>query len=67
VWDGSKGNRDGLKSVSQFMNLQISASALPPQPAGFPWWGWALLGGILATAAAGLAWAYYGTRAGPAR
>ncbi len=67
VWDGSKGNRDGLKSVSQFMNLQISASALPPQPAGFPWWGWALLGAILATAAAGLAWAYYGTRAGTAR
>jgi hypothetical protein len=61
VWDGSKSNRNGLKSVSQFMNLQLSASALPKPEAGFPWWGWAILGGIVATAAAGLGWAYYAT------
>ena len=58
VWDGSKGNRDGLKSVSQFMNLSLSASVLPPPGGGFPWWGWAIIGGIGATAVAGLAWAY---------
>lgn len=62
VWDGSKGNRDGIKSVSQFMNLQVSASPLPEAPGGFPWWGWAIAAAIVGTAALSLGWAYYGTK-----
>jgi hypothetical protein len=58
VWDGSRGNRNGLKSVSQFMNLQVSASLLPPAEAGLPAWGWALIGVVLAVAVAALGWAY---------
>jgi hypothetical protein len=54
VWEGSAGNRNGMKSVSQFMNLQLTESELEFAGGGFPWWGWvlaaaavvALLGGI---------------------
>ena len=60
VWDGNKGNRDGIKSVSQFLNLSVSASPLPDQPNGFPLWGWGIAAAILATVGAGLAWAYFG-------
>jgi hypothetical protein len=38
VWDGSKGNRDGIKSVSQFMNLQISDGQLNLDSGGVSWW-----------------------------
>jgi hypothetical protein len=58
VWDGSKGNRDGLKSVSQFLNLQVSASTAPKADGTFPIWGWGILAAIAATVAAGLAVAY---------
>jgi hypothetical protein len=54
VWDGSRGHRDGIKSVSQFMNLRVSASLLPEPDEGFPWWGWAILAGIGVIAVAGL-------------
>jgi len=64
VWDGSKGNRDGIKSVSQFMNLQVSASAAPSAGGGFPWWGWAIAAGIVATAALSLGVALYGGKLG---
>lgn len=59
VWDGSKGNRNGIKSVSQFMNLQISASPPPGVASGFPWWGWAVLVAVLGTAGVGLGSVYF--------
>jgi hypothetical protein len=62
VWDGSKGNRDGIKSVSQFMNLQISNSALPPPEGNSAWIVSGIVLGILAVVVLGLGWAYYGPR-----
>jgi hypothetical protein len=64
VWDGSKGNRDGLKSVSQFMNLQISASPPPPGGGNSDLIVWGVLIALAGTAAVGLAWAYFAPRAG---
>jgi hypothetical protein len=49
VWDGSKGNRDGIKSVSQFTNLIVSASQAPQAGGGFPWWGWVIAAAIVLT------------------
>jgi len=66
VWDGSKGNRDGLKSVSQFMNLLVSTTPAPAVAGGFPWWGWAIAAAIVATAGISLAWAYRYSKAGTA-
>src|SRR3972149_2409123 len=67
VWDGSKGNRDGLKSVSQFMNLQVLSSSLQRGGDEFPWWGWAIVAAIVATAALSLGVAYrsFGARREP--
>ncbi len=66
VWDGSKGNRNGLKSVSQFMTLQVSPLTAPEGPGGFPWWGWVIAAGILLTGGASLGWAYISSRPKPA-
>lgn len=41
VWDGSKKERDGMKSVSQFLTLSVSSLGKPG--AGFPW-QWLTLG-----------------------
>jgi hypothetical protein len=63
VWDGSKGNRDGIKSVSQFMNLQLSTAPLRPHDGGFLWWGWAIGLAFVATFCGAAAWAYSSGRA----
>ena len=62
VWDGKSGNRDGIKSVSQFMNLQLSTAPLKPADGGFPWWGWAIGFAAIVTFGVSAAWAYYGRR-----
>jgi len=36
VWNGSSGQRDGIKSVSQFVDLSISAEPLPTSSDSFP-------------------------------
>jgi hypothetical protein len=59
VWDGSKGNRDGIKSVSQFMNLLVSGSPVPENGGGFPWWGWLIAAGVVLTFTASAATAIY--------
>lgn len=60
VWNGSEGDRNGQKSVSQFVTLSVSGATLPE--AGGT--NWALVGtaiGVLALAAAlGLGLAAYG-------
>ena len=35
VWDGSDGQRDGMKSVSQFVDLEISGEKIPEGPESF--------------------------------
>jgi hypothetical protein len=60
VWDGGSGNRDGLKSVSQFMQLHLLSSALERDDGGFPWWGWAIAVSIPLTGAVALGAVYVG-------
>jgi DMSO reductase family type II enzyme heme b subunit len=36
VWDGSEGHRDGMKSVSQFVDLEISGEKIVRRPSSFP-------------------------------
>jgi hypothetical protein len=57
VWDGSSGNRDGLKSVSQFMQLHTLNTPLDRDAGGFPWWAWLIPVAVLVTG--GLAAATY--------
>jgi len=35
VWNGSDGQRDGMKSVSQFVDLQISGDKIAGKPGSF--------------------------------
>ena len=36
VWNGSDGQRDGMKSVSQFVDLEISGAKIVRRPSSFP-------------------------------
>jgi complex iron-sulfur molybdoenzyme family reductase subunit gamma len=58
VWDGSSGNRDGMKSVSQFIQLHILSAAPEGGDGDFPWWGWGLAVAILLTGISALVIAY---------
>ena len=58
VWDGSRGHRDGMKSVSQFMKLQLGVSARPEGAGGEGWWAWVLAAGIGAAALIAILWAF---------
>jgi hypothetical protein len=58
VWDGGVGERNGIKSVGNFVRLRLTPEALTPAGAAFPYWpapffvflgvwvvlGWMLLG-----------------------
>jgi DMSO reductase family type II enzyme heme b subunit len=55
VWDGEREQRDGIKSLSQFASLVVTASVLEPSGEGFPWWAWGLAGIALVALLAGLA------------
>ncbi len=56
VWDGAAGERDGMKSVSQFLTLDVSSELAKEPGGGLPIWAIVLivLGGLaLAALAAG--------------
>lgn len=57
VWDGSRGHRDGIKSVSQFLKLQL-AVAVRPEAAGQAWWTWAIAAAIGVVALGGVLWLF---------
>lgn len=62
VWDGSKDERDGMKSVSQFITLSISGAPLPGGgPENWPWIV-AAIALFLGLSAIGLALGWYGYR-----
>lgn len=62
VWDGAKGERDGMKSVSQFITLSISGASLPGGgPERWPWVV-AALALFIGLTAVGLALGWYGYR-----
>ncbi len=52
VWDGGEGERNGQKSITQFIELEISGEAATPLPVPVPrtdggFWGTALVGAIV--------------------
>lgn len=62
VWDGAKGERDGMKSVSQFITLSIAGAPLPG--GGGTNWPWvaAALALFLGLSAIGLVLGWFGYR-----
>ncbi len=62
VWDGANGERDGMKSVSQFVTLNISSASLGV--GGESNWPWIVtaVALFLAFTLIGLAFAWYGYR-----
>jgi len=62
VWDGANGERDGMKSVSQFVTLNISSAPLSVE--GESNWPWVVtaVALFLAFTLIGLAFAWYGYR-----
>lgn len=64
VWNGSQGDRNGRKSVSQFLTLSISGAALP-EAEGSHWLVLTLAAGTLVViAGGGLALGLFGLREG---
>lgn len=57
VWDGAKGERDGIKSVSQFLTLNLSSEIAQEAGGGFPREAvpYVVIGGLAAVLAAALA------------
>ena len=55
VWDGAKQERDGMKSVSQFLTLDVSSEIAEAPTGGFPAWAIILIviGALVLVAAAG--------------
>ncbi len=68
VWNGSEDDRNGRKSVSQFVTLSISAQKLPGAGGGDDWIILTIaLVSLLAISALGVGLAAYGYREGRAR
>ncbi len=64
VWNGSEGDRNGRKSVSQFMTLSISGAAIP-EAEGSDWLVLALAAGaLLVIGGGGVALGLYGLHEG---
>lgn len=67
VWNGADNQRDGMKSVSQFLTLDVSSEIAEAPGAGFPLWAIIVIivGGLAVIAAAGGAY-YMQTQRGSA-
>ena len=55
VWDGASGERDGLKSVSQFADLKVEGAAKPESKSGAVVWVFVMAGVVIVFM--GMAWA----------
>ncbi len=64
VWNGSQGDRNGRKSISQFVQLKISGLAVPGAGETNKAVIWIAVGLVLGTTALGLGLATYGYREG---
>ncbi len=64
VWNGSEGDRNGRKSVSSFLTLNVSGAAIP-EPEGSDWLVLALAAGaLLVIGGGGIGLGLYGLREG---
>ncbi len=65
VWDGANGDRDGMKSVSQFLTLDVSSELAKEGGGGIPLWAIVLIvvGGLALAAAVGGTYALQRRRA----
>jgi complex iron-sulfur molybdoenzyme family reductase subunit gamma len=66
VWNGSQGDRNGRKSVSQFVTLSVSPMEAPHPFEASPWVWLAAGGSLVGLAGLGVALGVYGYREGKA-